>query len=186
LNDPRDRDRGWTVELAIPWTAFADSAGAPAPPRLGDAWRVNFSRVQWALDVADGSYRKRADAATGRPLAEDNWVWSPQGVVNMHLPEMWGVVQFGGAPAPAVSAPDDEARWALRRVYYAQREYRARTGRFADALVALGIEGLPAALRLEGTAAGWGASVPVAGSGTRWHIRADGLVWRTADPGPPR
>ena len=25
---------------------------------------------------------------------EDNWVWSPQGLVDMHVPERWGVVQF--------------------------------------------------------------------------------------------
>jgi hypothetical protein len=27
-------------------------------------------------------------------LKEDNWVWSPQGVVDMHVPEHWGHVQF--------------------------------------------------------------------------------------------
>ena len=27
---------------------------------------------------------------------EDNWVWSPQGVVNMHLPGRWGEVVFDG------------------------------------------------------------------------------------------
>jgi len=26
---------------------------------------------------------------------EDNWVWSPQGKVNMHLPLRWGEVEFG-------------------------------------------------------------------------------------------
>jgi len=25
---------------------------------------------------------------------EDNWVWSPQGAVNMHIPERWGRVRF--------------------------------------------------------------------------------------------
>ena len=25
---------------------------------------------------------------------EDNWVWSPQGVINMHLPDRWGEVVF--------------------------------------------------------------------------------------------
>lgn len=27
---------------------------------------------------------------------EDNWVWSPQGGVNMHRPELWGEVLFEG------------------------------------------------------------------------------------------
>ena len=25
---------------------------------------------------------------------EDNWVWSPQGVINMHIPERWGRLVF--------------------------------------------------------------------------------------------
>ena len=95
LNNPRDRDRGWTVELAIPWPAFADSGRNIVPPRAGDRWRVNFSRVEWQVDNDRGAYRKRANPA-GKPLPADNWVWSPQGVVNMHVPERWGVVQFGG------------------------------------------------------------------------------------------
>lgn len=107
LNSPRDRDRGWTVELAIPWAAFADSGRNVVPPRTGDHWRVNFSRVEWDVDTAGGRYRKRTDVA-GKVLPEHNWVWSPQGVVNMHVPEMWGVVQFGGStlhPKPAHLPP---------------------------------------------------------------------------------
>lgn len=95
LNDPSDRDVGWTVEMAIPWAAFADSGRTVIPPRLGSAWRVNFSRVQWDLDVADGKYQKRANAE-GKPLPEHNWVWSAQGVVNMHAPERWGRLIFAG------------------------------------------------------------------------------------------
>lgn len=30
-------------------------------------------------------------------LPEDNWVWSSQNVINMHLPEMWGFIQFSNA-----------------------------------------------------------------------------------------
>jgi hypothetical protein len=67
---------------------LAEYAHKPAPPKEGDEWRVNFSRVQWRLDVVDGKYRKMAGTK------EDNWVWSPQGVINMHVPEKWGVVRF--------------------------------------------------------------------------------------------
>ena len=28
---------------------------------------------------------------------EDNWVWSPQGLINMHVPDRWGYVRFSGA-----------------------------------------------------------------------------------------
>jgi hypothetical protein len=96
INNPRDHDRGWTVELAIPWAAFADSGHNVVPPRIGSQWRVNFSRVEWDVDTVRGAYVKRKDAA-GKPLSEHNWVWSPQGVINMHVPAMWGFVQFGGA-----------------------------------------------------------------------------------------
>lgn len=93
LNDPSDRDRGWTVELAVPWQAFADSGRTVVPPRPGDEWRINFSRVEWDLGVTDGQYHKLTDEH-GKPRAEHNWVWSPQGEINMHIPERWGVVRF--------------------------------------------------------------------------------------------
>jgi hypothetical protein len=138
LNDARDRDRGWSVEIAIPLAALGRSR-----PVEGEQWRVNFSRVQWDLERQGDGYRKQ-------PRPEHNWVWSPQGLVNMHLPELWGVVQFGGAPRPL---DDAEALWALRRVYYAQRAHRARTGRYAAYLDSLGLVDLnpPVRLWLEGS-----------------------------------
>jgi hypothetical protein len=44
LNDPRDRDRGWTAELAIPWSELP---GMPrARPQPGDVWRFNLYRLR--------------------------------------------------------------------------------------------------------------------------------------------
>jgi len=63
-------------------------------PRTGEQWHVNFSRVEWLLDARDGQYVKRTDPARGKPVPADNWVWSPQGVVDVHIPERWGYVQF--------------------------------------------------------------------------------------------
>jgi len=104
LNDASDTDTGWLVEVAIPWTGLAQyqTSGA-CPPRPGDRWRLNFSRVQWQHELVDGRYVRIPPHGT--PLAgslnpedqehpEDNWVWSPQGAVNMHLPERWGEVVF--------------------------------------------------------------------------------------------
>jgi len=88
LNDPRDKDKGWTVEIAMPWKVLGEYAHQSAPPNDGDEWRVNFSRVEWQHEIVDGKYRKIANTK------EDNWVWSPQGVVDMHRPETWGVVRF--------------------------------------------------------------------------------------------
>jgi len=88
LNDASDRDEGWTVEMAFPWKALAEFARKPAPPHPSDEWRVNFSRVEWRHRVKDGKYEKI------KGLKEDNWVWSPQGIINMHVPEKWGIVRF--------------------------------------------------------------------------------------------
>jgi hypothetical protein len=88
LNDPADRDLGWSVEMAIPFGALAEHAGVPVPPRVGDTWRMNFSRVEWRHQVTDGVYERIPDTP------EDNWVWSPQHEINMHVPEHWGFVRF--------------------------------------------------------------------------------------------
>lgn len=88
INDPRDVDRGWDVEIAMPWEAFDAHTDRPGPPRAGAVWKVNFSRVEWAVRAEGGRYVKEPDRR------EDNWVWSPMGLIDMHLPERWGEVTF--------------------------------------------------------------------------------------------
>ncbi len=102
LNDPTDLDDGWTLEIAFPWACFAENAGMPCPPNIGEVWRVNFSRVQWLLEDRDGKVVNDLEIVTGpgpyrKKLdnPEFNWVWSPQGVIDMHQPEQWGYVTFG-------------------------------------------------------------------------------------------
>jgi hypothetical protein len=85
---------------------------------------------------------KRVNPATGKPFPEDNWVWSPQGAVDMHMPERWGFMQFsgdpaGGPPEAFVEDPNERVKWALRRLYYRQRAYRAARGQYASDLEAL-------------------------------------------------
>ena len=103
LNDPSDEDRGWSVEMAIPWGDLVppstedpklsvDKSGGP--PKPGESWRVNFSRVDWPLEIVEGSYQKAVVQTRESRHPEDNWSWSPQGTINMHIPEMWGVVRF--------------------------------------------------------------------------------------------
>jgi hypothetical protein len=140
LNDPADRDRGWSVEMAIPWAVLAEAAGRPAPPADGDIWRLNFSRVQWRTRVVDGRYEKIPH------LPEDNWVWSPQGLVAMHYPEMWGMVLFVDELPADPAARLRETRETghiqvaqyLMAVYHRQRQHRERTGAFARDLPTLG------------------------------------------------
>lgn len=145
LNQPGDHDQGWTVEVAVPWRALRESYGEPVAPKAGEQWRLNFSRVEWKTRHTGGTYQKLVDGTSGRPLPEDNWVWSPQGVVDMHYPEMWGVVQFseraaGGARDSWRQDPAQAAKWALREVYYAQRAFHARHQRFATRFGQLGLK----------------------------------------------
>jgi len=135
INRPGDRDSGWSVEIALPWAVLRECAHKDAPPMDGDQWRLNFSRVEWRTEVNNDRYRKLADSTTGKPLPEDNWVWSPQGLVNMHYPEMWGIVQFttnaiGTQTVDFQPDPTEPLRWQLYSLYYAEREYRQHQGAF--------------------------------------------------------
>lgn len=122
LNNPEDKDEYWSVEVAIPWTAFKDLKKGPAKPKTGDQWRVNFSRVDWTMDISDGQYIKRKDM-NGKALSEDNWVWSPTGYINMHIPETWGYVQFEVDRSKTMSIDSTEKiKWALWQLYYQVKE----------------------------------------------------------------
>lgn len=98
LNDPSDTDTGWTVEIFLPWKDLAKYQGSrTSPPEAGDTWRINFSRVEWKHRLDNGKYVRIPTHGTKIPDGEhpeDNWVWSPQGVINMHLPEHWGKLKF--------------------------------------------------------------------------------------------
>jgi hypothetical protein len=123
LNDPTDTDAGWNVEIALPWESLATLRGGHRPTD-GAYWRVNFSRVEWDITVEQGEYRK----VPGRP--EHNWVWSPQGVIDMHRPEFWGYVQFseqlaGAQDVPFVPDAEWETRAALMAIYEAYAPERA-------------------------------------------------------------
>lgn len=98
LNDPSDQDAGWTVEVAIPWADLRRYAGDMAlPPAVDDVWKIDFSRVEWKHAVKGGQYVRQPPAGADFPWAEhpeDNWVWSPTGEINMHLPARWGLLMF--------------------------------------------------------------------------------------------
>lgn len=136
LNDPTDTDRGWSVEMAIPFAVLAETTRAPCPPRPGDRWRVNFSRVQWSLEKTATGYQKVLDPRTGKPCPENNWVWSAQREIAMHEPEHWGIVEFrdtvGGEPVAPTAA--DAAAWHLRYASYRLAELHELDGAYPDAL----------------------------------------------------
>lgn len=84
LNNNQDRDRGWTVELALPWrgmSALAMPDNRPVPPREGDVWRMNLFRFN--------QYKES-------PPAQDSggWAWSPHYVWDSHIPECFPFIHF--------------------------------------------------------------------------------------------
>ncbi|WP_373407619.1 carbohydrate-binding family 9-like protein [Flavobacterium sp. FZUC8N2.13] len=123
LNNPNDTDEGWMLEIAIPWAAYRKSYGEDNVPR-DNFWRVNFSRVNWQHDIINGKYERKKDAS-GKFLPEYNWVWSPQGVINMHEPEKWGYVYFSSKEGKdSFTIPQDEKiKWELYSLYRAQKRY---------------------------------------------------------------
>ncbi|MCW5943892.1 MAG: carbohydrate-binding family 9-like protein [Fimbriimonadaceae bacterium] len=182
LNNPRDRDEGWSLEAAFPWAALRDFAYRPCPPHPGDFWRMNMSRVHWHRDVVRGGYAKRPG------VPEENWVWSPPGVVDMHRPERWGTICFATPDHPCLGFAGDPAQPAIEvlgEVYYAQRRHWVAHGSYADSVDRLGfpesgVDGV-SELRIEATASLWEASCRLrlpGGSSERWNIRHDSRLWR--------
>ena len=180
LNNPADADVGWTLEIAFPWKALAEFAHRKTPPTEGDQWRVNFSRVEWLTDVVDGKYRK----LPGKK--EDNWVWSPQGIIDMHRPEKWGYVQFTRKKSGTVSySPDPaaEVKSRLHEIYYAQRDYRKSNGRWATtmnelAMVRKSIETVTSVMKTSADGFEVISEIKLSkGKAQRWHIRQDARIW---------
>jgi hypothetical protein len=182
LNESGDVDTCWIAEIAMPWKALAVYAHKPVPPVEGDQWRVNFSRVEWTTLVQDGKYLK----VKGRP--EDNWVWSPQWVIDMHWPETWGFVQFTSRPVGTVAFTPDgswNARVTLLRIYHSQVGFFRQNQRWAGSEEELGKE---AFVPLSGvtspviqlTDAGYVCTVQlsgVSGHAQNWHISQDSRIW---------
>lgn len=184
-NDPSDLDEYWTVEFALPWSALKEYAFENRKPRDNEQWRMNFSRVQWKLDITNGEYSKRIDPKTEKSFPEDNWVWSPQGAINMHQPETWGYVQFsdsivGHSKTEFLFSKDEYCKWELRKIYYAQKAYRKEHGDFTINLGDLDYknEYCPdASIELTVSESNFQATLHEAGGTTTWKIGFDGLIW---------
>lgn len=180
LNEPSDTDTGWSVELAIPWKSMARHAHCDCPPVEGQCWRINFSRVQWQHRIQNGNYQK-VDGTR-----EDNWVWSPQGVIDMHRPERWACVQFTRQQPGETefsTSPDMAVRDQLMAVYHRQKTFFAAQNRWAGSLQELGVPEADAErLSMHRTSDGYQASVTNAVSGEtveRWCVSQDSRLYRS-------
>jgi Carbohydrate family 9 binding domain-like len=77
LNNWKDKDKGWTVEGRIPWTAFAATGGRPEP---GTRWRFALCRYDYS-------------AAFDQPELSST---APLPVANFHQYENYGELLFVG------------------------------------------------------------------------------------------
>ena len=105
LNNPSDTDQGWQLEIALPWESLRRGNLQGSVP-INQFWRINFSRVNWEHALNNDRYDRKKDV-NGNYLPEYNWVWSPQGAINMHMPELWGYVFFTDRKEQKISAPED-------------------------------------------------------------------------------
>jgi hypothetical protein len=155
----------------MPWSALGEFSHRSIPPRDGDQWRINFSRVEWKVDDA-------GKKIIGLP--EDNWVWSPQLMIDMHQPELWGYVQFSrktDGVAPFVRDETWSARLAFYQVYRAEKRFFTANGRYTGSLPELGLstDGWLVVPKLELTGEGYTAS---ASSGARvLHMDQGSRIW---------
>jgi hypothetical protein len=139
LNKPDDVDKGWIVEMAIPLKALRMGYDIKVPEE-GAIWRINFSRVEWDTKIVEGKNVKVKDA-NGKNLPEHNWVWSPQGVIDMHYPERWGYLQFTRKDNAVFELPFREhQKQYLWLVYYKQKQHLKEFGRYATTLKELGVD----------------------------------------------
>jgi hypothetical protein len=184
LNDPTDTDKYWSVEMAIPWSSLTQRT---SPPNDGDQWRINFSRVQWQLEIKDNRYAKVINPDTGKPFPEDNWVWSPIGLINMHIPDRWGYVQFsevevGTGTVPFVHHADEQIKNGLRKLYYAQGAYRKEHSRYALTSLELNstVESIAGEdIEFEVSSTRFKLSAPSSDDPSkRWYITEDGRIWK--------
>ncbi len=82
INDDNHIDRGWTVELALPWKGMKWlSQGRSLPPNDGDKWKFQFARYQ-KLSGLNG-----VDRSVG-------WAWDPVGSNDNHWPEKFTPIVF--------------------------------------------------------------------------------------------
>lgn len=113
LNKSKDKDKQWSVEMAIPHKTLTVNFSNPA--QAGNCWRINFSRVQW---LKPGQ-------------REENWVWMPTGRIDMHMPDRWGFLYLSdkviGTGTDSFKYPYNMAAYKLLwAMFYAQLDNYAK------------------------------------------------------------
>ncbi|MBN9308553.1 carbohydrate-binding family 9-like protein [Devosia sp.] len=96
LNAPHDRDTGWTVEYALPWSGLAQ-IGVPSP-QAGQQLRIQAYRAFHNRDEKSARAEEMARAWPGATPYE-GYTWSTMGNGNVHNPERWPVITLSDEPA---------------------------------------------------------------------------------------
>jgi len=183
LNDPSDIDKGWTIEMAIPFKAISIGNNVQVPTE-GTLWRINFSRVEWDTKAENGKYVKLKDKA-GHNLPEHNWVWSPQGVVDMHWPERWGYLSFtkSNTNNTAFALPYSEMQKRyLWLIYYHEKKWHQQHQIYTPLLNAFAldnsitIDNKVNELRIEATEHQFIAFIKDKQDNVTWAINQEGLI----------
>ena len=83
INDPTHVDKGWTLEIAIPWQSMKWLAnGRSLPPKEGDIWRIFFGRFQKMTP-------------SGKEVEpHPAWAFNKHGLYDTHIPECFTYVHF--------------------------------------------------------------------------------------------
>ena len=181
LNNASDIDSSWNLEIAIPLSVFKTSYYQDMN-LLDKFWRINFSRVNWDYELIEGKYSRKKDNI-GNLLKEYNWVWSPQGVVNMHQPEKWGYVYFSSLPVgpevPFEIPKDEEIKWELYKMYRTQKAHFSKTNKWLTTLNS--IQPTPIVLHgktlnpsIENYSSGWTISIKSPFSNKLLSLKEDG------------
>jgi hypothetical protein len=83
LNDNSDIDKGWSLEIAIPWQSLSFLAnGRTLPPTDGDIWQMFLGRFQ-KLELSGIEVQPHPAMAL-----------NSHGIYDTHLPEKWSKIKF--------------------------------------------------------------------------------------------
>jgi len=174
--------------MAIPFTSLRKDKSTPVPEN-NTVWRMNFSRVQWDREIVNNQYQRKRDA-NNKLLPENNYVWTEQGVINMHFPERWGYVVFSKQPAGSTSTSaiytipfSESAKQYLWLVYYKQKDFFAEHKRYASGLTQLGfpsdvvqIENQSCKISMEAFEKEFSATILCKKRKEQWKITYEGQV----------
>ena len=189
INRPGDRDDGWTRRdrdaVADPSRGGARGEGClgPATDGASTSRACNGRWMSRTVAIPSDSSRAariRCPRTTG---CGAHRVRSTCTCPNAGVSCSSRDVQAGGGTEAFVEDPNERVKWALRRLYYRQRAFRARTGGYATALDPLNVsdvrvEGLDFRPVMHATPSLYEIVAP-GFAGATVHISQDGRVWVT-------